>query len=451
MPSVREHLTNESVERLALTENGQYRVLDDEIPGFWVVVGATAKTYTAQAAVNGRTVRKALGRHGAITAREARRLAREWLGQAAAGEVIGKSRLTLRQTWARFREHLLAKGRSPRTLEAYEWAWRHVGDWLDTPLARLADDPDLVAQRHQAITARRGPVAANRVMRAVRSVYRFAHKRRLDRGLPSEHPCAAVDWNTERRRDTALTLETAPKWYEQLRGYENAVRREFHWFTLLSGARPGSLKRAKWEHLDVRRRVLHFPDPKGGPSHAFDLPLSREMLRSLARVRRAGRSKYPDPAAVWIFPAATPTGHIAEHKENRSVLSHWGGDLRQTWRTVAVAAGIGEMEAHLLLNHRLRGVSAGYITRSALLPHLVQVQERVSAEIRRWVGSGVVPRAVEDASGGGAASATASKGWRQPKLDSPQVGHRELSGSPRAPSDSARRRATAAPAGEMPV
>ncbi len=314
MPSTREHLTNESVERLPLTENGQYRVLDDEIPGFWVVVGATAKTYTAQAAVNGRTVRKALGRHGAITARDARRLAREWLGQAAAGEVVSKSRLTLRQGWARFREHLLAKGRSPRTLEAYEWAWKHVGDWLDTPLARLSDDPDLVAQRHQTITARSGPVAANRVMRAVRSVYRFAHKRRLDRGLPSEHPCAAVDWNSERRRDTALSPETAPRWYEQLSRFENLVRREFHWFTLLSGARPGSLKRAKWEHLDVRRRILHFPDPKGGPARAFDLPLSREMLRSLARVRRAGRAKHVAHAKVWIFPAATPTGHIAEHK-----------------------------------------------------------------------------------------------------------------------------------------
>jgi hypothetical protein len=50
------------------------------------------------------------------------------------------------------------------------------------------------------------------------------------------------------------------------------------------------------------------------------------------------------------------------------VLSHWGSDLRQTRRTVAVAAGIGDMEAHLLLNHKLRGVSAGYITKGAPPP-----------------------------------------------------------------------------------
>jgi len=42
--------------------------------------------------------------------------------------------------------------------------------------------PDLVAERHQKITATRGPIIANRVMRAVRAVYRLAHKRRLERG-----------------------------------------------------------------------------------------------------------------------------------------------------------------------------------------------------------------------------------------------------------------------------
>lgn len=96
---------------------------------------------------------------------------------------------------------------------------------------------------------------------------------------------------------------------------------------------------------------------------------------------------HPDHCATWIFPAATASGHIAEHKEDRSVLSHWGGDLRQTWRTVAVAAGIGDMEAHMLLNHKLRGVSAGYITKSALLPHLIAAQDRVSREIKRWTGA----------------------------------------------------------------
>ena len=90
------------------------------------------------------------------------------------------------------------------------------------PWSRLADDPDLVAERHQRITGDRGPIIANRVMRAVRSVYRVVHRRQLDLGLPSEHPCVAVDWNTDKRRDTALAPEIAPKWSKQLARFDNA-------------------------------------------------------------------------------------------------------------------------------------------------------------------------------------------------------------------------------------
>ena len=88
---------------------------------------------------------------------------------------------------------------------------------------------------------------------------------------------------------------------------------------------------------------------------------------------------YSVQAQSWLFPADSETGHLVEHKEERSVLSKWGNDLRQSYRTLAQAAGVSELDIHLLMNHSLPGVNAGYITRDRLLrDHLRQQQQRIS-------------------------------------------------------------------------
>ncbi|WP_245468005.1 hypothetical protein [Mesorhizobium sp. M1D.F.Ca.ET.043.01.1.1] len=73
---------------------------------------------------------------------------------------------------------------------------------------------------------------------------------------------------------------------------------------------------------------------------------------------------------------------MIEHKEKRDDLSKWGNDLRQTFRTIAQAAGVAELDVHLLMNHSIPGVNAGYITRNKLLSdHLRHQQEAISRRI----------------------------------------------------------------------
>ena len=178
-----------------------------------------------------------------------------------------------------------------------------------------------------------------------------------------------------------------PAWFSQLEKFDNPIRREFHLLCLLSGSRPGALSEARIEHLDLRRRVLHLPRPKGGAERAFDIPLSRPMVRSLVRAIRAGRLLHPDAATEWLFPAASASGHLEEHKEGRDVLAKWGNDLRQSYRTLAHAAGVSEVDAKLLMNHKLPGVNAGYLTKGALLGHLRAEQARISAFILSAAGA----------------------------------------------------------------
>lgn len=386
----RARLGNKLVRRLPLARAGQYVVRDEALPGFFVVVGQRARTYTIQVDTRRlgrrRTVREAIGRADDWDAGDARQEARARIGNLQTGAreaTTRRGRVTLRAAWASYRDLLgqrVAAGeRSQRTLDGYEdCVERLLRGWLDTPLRDLSEDAQGVAERHQEITREHGPYAANHAMRALRAVYRHARRTRMERGLPAEQPTDAVVFNPETRRSTGMGQADLSDWHRQLRSLPNQIRQEFHLFMLLSGSRPDALRRARWEHLEVARRVLHFPDPKGGERRAFDMPLSRAMLACLWRARRAGRVLHGQHALLYIFPADTPTGHIAETKEHRDRLAKYGVDLRQTYATAARAAGLGEMDVHILMNHKLGGVSGGYITTGALLGHLIAQQERVS-------------------------------------------------------------------------
>ena len=80
--------------------------------------------------------------------------------------------------------------------------------------------------------------------------------------------------------------------------------------------------------------------------------------------------------------SASESGHLIDHKEDRKILPKWGNDLRQTYRTLAQVAEVSELDIHLLMNHSLRGVNAGYITRDKLVRgDLRKQQERISGVI----------------------------------------------------------------------
>jgi integrase len=334
-----------------------------------------------------------LGEFGDLSTREARSKAKDALGSIARGQKPGESSkisagsVTLRQAWERYRDsHMKRKGRSEGTIENYrDHMERLFEDWLDKPLARLGRQPTLVVERHDKITEENGPYIANGSMRSLRAVYN--HARKSNRDLPVVNPVTAIDWNKERRRNTGMGANDIGDWFRELSALQNPLRREFHLLMLLSGSRPTALKRVRIEHIDLRQRLLHIPRPKGGEEKAFDIPLSRPMIRCIIRTIRLGRIVYPENANVWLFPADSENGHLVEHKEERDVLSKWGNELRQSYRTLGQSAGVSELDIHLLMNHSLPGVNAGYITRDKLLrDHLRKQQERISTIVIEKAG-----------------------------------------------------------------
>jgi hypothetical protein len=60
-------------------------------------------------------------------------------------------------------------------------------------------------------------------------------------------------------------------------------------------------------------------------------------------------------------------------------LLHQADDLRQPCRTIGLLAANSEIDIHLLMNHSLPGVNAGYIIRSKLVhSHLRAAQQQIS-------------------------------------------------------------------------
>jgi hypothetical protein len=219
-------------------------------------------------------------------------------GQLPPGDAwAGAGEITLRQAWERYRTaHLIRKGRSDRTIESYrDHVERIFVGWLDTPLKELGLDPAKVAKKHDDTSKEHGPYIANGSMRTLRAIYN--HARKTNKSLPADNPANAIDWNREMRRDTGMGIDDLKMWFTELAALENPVRREFHLFTLLSSCRSSALQEVRPHHVNFRRRIPHIPKPKRGTKHAFDIPLSREMMLCLVRAMRFWRQMYPSQAS----------------------------------------------------------------------------------------------------------------------------------------------------------
>jgi len=168
-----------------------------------------------------------------------------------------------------------------------------------------------------------------------------------------------------------------PAWRDAVQEIPNEVQREALLFCLLSALRRNSLVELQWKDLDLNRRCIRIGKPKGGQERAFDLILSRAMLRCLWRARRASRKQHGAHADTWVF--ASAVGHVRGDSLTRhGVLANHA--LRRAYATAATNAGVDEDTVGKLLNHGGRSVTARYIRR-ATSGECSPLRRRTSARI----------------------------------------------------------------------
>jgi integrase len=187
-----------------------------------------------------------------------------------------------------------------------------------------------------------------------------------------------------------------------LANVNDPVRREMHYFTLLTGIRRGD-KRDQWESSGVttlrwsdvsaRRREVTLQKAKGG--RKVVLPISRAALRCLLRARIAGRILYPVHAVEIVLcvgigriePKET-SWHVKNGKYVKTTrLFPIGHALRNSFETLGRAAGIERFRVKLLMAHAVdQDITDSHTNVSALREQLREAAEAVAAFIVRHAG-----------------------------------------------------------------
>ena len=303
---------------------------DRELSGFGVrVYPSGAKVYVVQTRAQGKSTRVAIGRHGVVSADQARRKAALLIARIKTGEdpvpapSAPATRLTVADLAERYlREHVSVRCK-PRTEKSYRWL---VARYVVPELGALAVE----AVEREHITAmhyrhRETPYQANRILEIVRKMFNLAEAWGLRKN--SVNPCRFVEKYKEHKRERFLTEEEFRRLGQVLNEVEaegsemlsavTAIR-----LLMLTGCRLGEIRALRWENVDLVAGELRLPDSKTG---ARMVPLSGTAAGVLTALPR-------DPDNPWVIVGKKPGAHI--------------NDLQYPWRRIRARAGLDDVRIH---------------------------------------------------------------------------------------------------------
>jgi integrase len=376
-------LTKDIVENKKLPTKGQQFLWDSETRGFGVRLTPTARTYVAQARVNGATRRVTLGKHGILTVQGARKKAIKELVKMLEGKdpVVEKKRAVAQSVT--LEQVVTAYLKDRRSLKDSSKAdiLKHLNnafsDWADKPIVSITRDMALTRFRE---LSDKGPAQANQAFRNLRAWFNYAIGAYRADGKPTiaENPVKAISdlkmWNHIKPRSGRIPsdkigiawnelqrLRAAPEQTDISRTLADAVT-----FLLLTGARFGEMAALSWEQVSIEEKSWTLPDPKNRTEITF--PLSNTTLDIL--LTRPQTSKF-------VFPARTKTGHVGETRNTLKKISEAVGvnvtahDLRRTFRAVAGECGVDFWKTKLLMGHKISGdVTITHYTETSDLRYL---------------------------------------------------------------------------------
>lgn len=377
-------ISKSTVDRLAFAEKGkQIDYFDTELKGFGCRVSASAKTYFVFKRINGKLTRVTVGRHGVITAEQARKDSINILSDLGRGVDVNREKARAREkgiTVAKVLErYFIARQElKPRTVKTYQDLFRlYLPDWMKRPIEEITKEA--VAERHLKVAKEAGKSAANNVMRTFRAIYNFANEL-LDDSLPVnpvKHLSNTRQWFTIERRQTLVEESDLSEWFEAVNRLYNPTIRDYLLLLLFTGARRTEVAALPWEDVDMANKTFVLTKTKNGKP--LPLPMS-DYLYQLFRNRLALREN------EFVFPGRGGKNHLVEPRKQMEKVTEQTGikftvhDMRRTY-TSTIDGIVGYYELKRLLNHSAKtdDVTAGYVVKNIekLRPLMQKVTDHI--------------------------------------------------------------------------
>ena len=414
MPTVK--LTDAAVQRFKAPPGGRVEYFDATLPGFGVrVAGPTGRS------PEGRKSWVLFYRHGgeqkrltlepgypALSLADARKRAGDALALLSQGTDPGAAKAETKAAAARkpdtvenvvadfIKRHLEGKRRAPRYIEETRrnfdnhvlprWRDRDIGSITRRDVIELLDAivdtgtkvrGDDGKMRH----VKGGPIAANRVLAAVRALLNWA----LRRGLIETTPAALVERpGEETRRERTLSADELRFIWPAAEGLGYPMGAFFR-MVMLTGQRREEVATMAWADIDLKEKVWTIPAivTKAGRAHAVPLsPAVMDLLRSIPR--KSARTKAgllaPTPHVFTMTGENAISGYSAGKKrldsavaalcakaEIKDAMPSWTvHDLRRTCATEMGRLGVSRFTISKVLNHADRSVTGIYDRHSYL-------------------------------------------------------------------------------------
>ncbi len=370
---------------------------DGELPGFGAKAAATgACSYVLQFRLGGRGTpakRITLGRHGRLTPDEARRLAKEKIGEVAKGIDVAEHRKEKREKLAGLTfADAVEKFLSVHAKRTRYWKEKRArltsGD-----VKALANKPlSTVSRKHVADAIdrakARSEAAARLLFADLRPLFKWAHERELVDANPMAGLRAPKPSDARER-----VLED-----HEIRAFWQAAS-EASWpfasvykLLLLTGARREEVAGMRWSELDLDNEVWTLPGARTKNSRDHRVPLAPQAVAMLDKLAIAAIKQgygYKDSDIVFSTTGhSSPSGFSKAKRTLDARMQELLGpkfkpwrvhDLRRTCATGMENLGIDTRIVETALNH-VSGTKAGIVGVYQRAEH----REAVSAAFQAW-------------------------------------------------------------------
>jgi integrase len=382
MAAIKMHLAKAKINGLpAQTE--RLVVHDDELAGFHLLIlpSGCRTFYLHRRTRDGRQFKLRIGRYGEISAETARNEAKRLCAELALGRDPALARRlarlkrkgweaapTVAELWTAFSGAHSGIWRDA-TAHAYgSWFRTHIEPALGSMKAHEVQPSDI--RKLYAALVRRAPATAQQVLRVASSMFAWAVSHD-ELPLITANPCTGAIANGLRgpgaqKRERYPIGDELPRLVAALTARDD-LPAKFFLLLLLTGARRGELKAARWVDFDLEAAVWIKPASTVKQKKLHRLPLNPEAVAVLRGVREAS------PFAPWmkLTEARLDSAWKAICAE-ANIVNLRVHDLRHWHASVAASSGESLLVIGGLLGHSQASTTHRY-------SHLVDDAVRVAS------------------------------------------------------------------------